>query len=430
MAPLQGARAEDDRRRRADLPRAQGSLRLALRLRDLLPRRHGCRGGARPAPRPLARRGVALAPRHHQDVEGPEAAARDQAAQGRRGVHQVGEQARVDDPRGRAGHPAGASPDGAARRWPVRHERSQRPLPACDQPEQPAQAAARPRCAGDHRQQREADAAGGRRRAVRQRPPRTSGDRTWQPPAEVALGHAQGQAGSVPPEPARQARGLLGPLGDRRRAEPEAPSVRPAEAHGARALQAVHHEPARRAQGRPEHQGRQEDGRVDDPGGLGRPRGGHRRAPGSPEPRADAAPPRDPGVRARARGGQGHPGASARLSGVQRRLRRRSDGCAPPAQRRGAGGGTRAHALVEQHPLAGERSSARDAEPGHGARRVLPDLLRARPAEAHRRAGGEGDRSRRVSSASARRRTSSSPSRPALSATRFRSSTRGRASGS
>ena len=42
------------------------------------------------------------AARDDQDVEGPEAAARDQAAEGRRGVHQVGEQARVDGPRGRS----------------------------------------------------------------------------------------------------------------------------------------------------------------------------------------------------------------------------------------------------------------------------------------------------------------------------------------
>ena len=62
---------------------------------------------------------------------------------------------------------------------------------------------------GDHRQQREADAAGGRRRAVRQRPPRPSGHRAGQPSAEEPLGHAQGQAGALPPEPARQARGLL-----------------------------------------------------------------------------------------------------------------------------------------------------------------------------------------------------------------------------
>ena len=39
-----------------------------------------------------------------------------------------------------------------------------------------------------------------------------------QPRAQVALRHAQGQAGPLPPEPARQARRLLGPLGDRRRA--------------------------------------------------------------------------------------------------------------------------------------------------------------------------------------------------------------------
>ena len=70
------------------------------------------------------------------------------------------------------GDPAGAAPDGAARRRPLRHVGPERPLPARDQPQQPAQAPARPRRAGDHRQQREADAAGGRRRAVRQRPPR------------------------------------------------------------------------------------------------------------------------------------------------------------------------------------------------------------------------------------------------------------------
>ena len=39
-----------------------------------------------------------------------------------------------------------------------------------------------------------------------------------QPSAEVALRHAQGQAGPLPPEPARQARRLLRPLGDRLRA--------------------------------------------------------------------------------------------------------------------------------------------------------------------------------------------------------------------
>ena len=122
------------------------------------------------------------------------------------------------------GDPAGPASDGAARRWPVRDLRPERPVPARDQPEQPAEAAARPAGARDHRQQREADAPGGRRRAVRQRPARPPGHRARQPPAEVALRHAEGQAGPVPPEPARQARRLLGPLGHRGRAgAPPAP---------------------------------------------------------------------------------------------------------------------------------------------------------------------------------------------------------------
>ena len=90
------------------------------------------------------------------------------------------------------------------------------------------EAAARPWRARDHRQQREADAAGGRRRVVRQRPPRSSGHRPGQPAAEVAVRHAQGQAGPVPSEPARQARRLLGPFGHRRRPAAEAAPVRPA----------------------------------------------------------------------------------------------------------------------------------------------------------------------------------------------------------
>ena len=119
-------------------------------------------------------------------------------------------------PRRRPGHPAGPAPDGAARRWPLRDLRPQRPLPPRHQPQQPAQASARPRRARDHRQQREADAAGGRRLAVRQRSSWSSGHRPGQPAAEVAVRHAQGQAGPLPPEPARQARRLLRPFGHRR----------------------------------------------------------------------------------------------------------------------------------------------------------------------------------------------------------------------
>ena len=218
VGAVQDDEAQGRRQRRDDVPRAQGPVRLAVRVRRVLPRRDGRRGGARPAPAGRPRGRGRRPPGAGQDRQGPEAGPRGQAAEGRLRVHQLGQQAGDDDPRGRAGDPAGAAPDGPARRRPVRHLRPQRPLPPRDQPQQPPQAAARPRRAGDHRQQREADAAGGGRRAVRQRPPRPPGHRPGQPPAEVAVRHAQGQAGPLPPEPARQARGLLGPVGDRRRA--------------------------------------------------------------------------------------------------------------------------------------------------------------------------------------------------------------------
>ena len=148
----------------------------------------------------------------------------------------------------------------------------------------------------------------------------------------------------------------------------QAAPVRAAEADGAGAVQAVHHGPARRAQAGPEHQGRQEDGRLDDPRGLGRARGGHPRAPGAAQPRADAPPPRHPGLRAGAGRGQGDPDPPARLPRLQRRLRRRPDGRAPAALGGGAGGGAHPDALLQQHPLAGARRAAGDADPGHGAR--------------------------------------------------------------
>ena len=123
-------------------------------------------------------------------------------------------------------------------------------------------------------------------------------------------------------------------------------------------------------------------------GGLGHPRGGHPGAPGAAQPRPDAPPPRHPGVRAGARRGQGDPGASARLPRVQRRLRRRPDGGARAAVGRGAGRGADPDAVGEQHPLAGVGPRARDADAGHGARLVLPHVLRPQL----RRAVGRHDR--------------------------------------
>ena len=143
-----------------------------------------------------------------------------------------------------------------------------------------------------------------------------------QPRAEVALGHVEGQAGPVPPEPARQARRLLRPFGHRRRPDAQAAPVRSAQADGARALQALRDEAARGPRVRAEHQVREADGRARPPAGLGRARRGHQGAPGVPEPGANASPPRHPGLRAGAGRGQGHPDPPARLRGVQRRLRR------------------------------------------------------------------------------------------------------------
>ena len=59
--------------------------------------------------------------RDHPQRQGPEEAARAQAAQGRRGVPDHRQLADGHGARLRPGHPAGPAPDGAARRWPVRH---------------------------------------------------------------------------------------------------------------------------------------------------------------------------------------------------------------------------------------------------------------------------------------------------------------------
>ena len=224
--------------------------------------------------------------RHHQERQGSAQDPRDQAAQGRCCVPADHQLAAGHGAGLRPGDPAGAAADGAAGRWPLRDLRPERPVPPGDQPEQPVEATDRPRRARDHRQQREADAAGGRRRTVRQRPPWPSGHRTGQPPAQVAVRSAQGQAGPVPPEPARQARRLLRPFGHRGRPAAQAAPVRPAQADGARAVQAVRDEASGRPEPRAEHQVRQADGRASALAGVGRPRRGHLRAPGAAEPRA------------------------------------------------------------------------------------------------------------------------------------------------
>ena len=145
--------------------------------------------------------------------------------------------------------------------------------------------------------------------------------------------------------------------------EPQAAPVRPAQAHGAGALQALRDEAAGRRRAGPEHQVGQAHGRAAPAPGVGRPGGRDPGAPGAAEPRPDVAPSRDPGLRARPGRGQGHSGPPARLHGLQRRLRRRPDGGPPPVVRRSPGRGQGLDAVGQQHPVAGHRAARSPCPP-------------------------------------------------------------------
>jgi hypothetical protein len=136
----------------------------------------------------------------------------------------------------------------------------------------------------------------------------------------------KGKSGPLPPEPAGQARRLLGPLRHRGGPDAQAAPVRPAEADGPRALQALHLPQAGDHGACDHHQGGQAHGGKPGARGVGHPRGRDPRAPGAAQPRTHATPPRHPGVRAGADRRQGDPAAPARLRRVQRGLRRRPDG--------------------------------------------------------------------------------------------------------
>ena len=115
------------------------------------------------------------------------------------------------------GDSAGTASAGPTGRRPFRDIRSERSVSPRHQSQQPPEEADRAARSGRHRPQRKAHAAGSRRRSVRQRPPRPRAARSQQSSAQVALRYAQGQAGPLPPEPARQARRLLGPFRHRGR---------------------------------------------------------------------------------------------------------------------------------------------------------------------------------------------------------------------
>jgi DNA-directed RNA polymerase subunit beta' len=174
--------------------------------------------------------------------------------------------------------PPEAAPARAARRRPVRDVDLNDLYRPRHQPQQPVEEAHRAEGAGRHHPQRKAHAPGSRGRALRQRPPRPRAARREQPAAEVAVGHAQGQAG-----PFRQ--NLLGKRVDYsgRSVIVVGPELKLhqcglAEEDGARAVQAVHLQQARNARARLDHQASQGDGRAAAPGSVGHPRGSHPRA--------------------------------------------------------------------------------------------------------------------------------------------------------
>ena len=202
----------------------------------------------------------------------------------------------MDDHGSHSRHPAGAASPRAPGRRPLRHVRPQRSLPPRHQPQQPSEAAHGARRSRNHHPQRKAHAAGSRRRPVRQRPPRPRHRRHERPPAQVPFRHDQGQAGPLPPEPARQACRLLRPFRHLRGPVPEDPSVRPAEEDGPRALQALHLRRTRKERPGLHHQERQKDGRARRTRGLGHPGRRRQGIPCHAEPRAYAAQARHPGL--------------------------------------------------------------------------------------------------------------------------------------
>ena len=294
-----------------------------------------------------------------------------QAHQAAPGFAVLQEPAGMDDPHRAAGHPAGPAPAGPAGRRPFRHLRSQRSLSPRHQPQQPVEEPAPAQDAGSHHPQRKAHAAGSRRRAVRQRPPWPRGHRRRQPRLEVAQRHAQGQERALPPEPARQARRLLRPFRHRHRSRTQAPPVRFAQEDGARPVRAVHHPPPQGTGLRPHRALRQEADRAADHRGVGHPRRSDPRPSRAAQPRSDPAPPLGAGVRAAAHRGRGHPHPSAGLHRLQRRLRRRPDGRARAAVRRGAVGSAPAHDGAEQHLQPVQRPADHHADAGHHAGLLL-----------------------------------------------------------
>ena len=161
--------------------------------------------------------------------------------------------------------------------------------------------------------------------------------------------------------------------------------------------------------------------------GLGHPRRSDPRASGDAEPRADAASPGHPGVRAGADRRQGDPAASARLRGVQRRLRRRPDGRPRAAVARSADGSAHADAGVEQRAVS-RRTASRCIVPSqdivlglyYATREKIGAHGRRHGVRRRRRSASRAYESRQVGAARARSRCASRKSSSTTTATKTR----------
>ena len=130
---------------------------------------------------------------------------------------EVGQPSGVDDPGRASGHSARPAPAWSRSTAVVSRLGPQRPLSAGHQPQQPPEAADRLRrrtmiIRNEKRMLQDAVT-----RCTTTRTARARDDGPQQPAAEVALRHAEGQAGALPPEPPGQARRLFRAFGDRGR---------------------------------------------------------------------------------------------------------------------------------------------------------------------------------------------------------------------
>src|SRR5262249_55717126 len=102
-------------------------------------------------------------------------------------------------------------------------------------------------------------------------PSRADFARRQQSASEIAVRHLERQAGPVPSELAWKTRRLLGTLGHRCRSGVEFASMRSTEEDGARAIQAIHLQPARTGWPLHDREGGKRNGRAAGFGCLGHP---------------------------------------------------------------------------------------------------------------------------------------------------------------